>query len=292
LAGLISLPWWWFNLSRFGSLMPISGQSESLSGSIPGNIIRALMTLADILSTFFYTPYYQIPASLYPMWVIMIFSFVFMMIKRVGLWKVMKECYDLRALAPLWYASLGLIVYYVFFFHAPHFLPRYFQPFRILWLVMFACAVPLVYKSFKASYREYKTIVRFVVLPILAGAIIFNVNRYARNYTLTTPTDFYPTGVWARSIAPRRVGMNQSATTGFIAANVVNLDGKVNPDALRARKANTLGEYIAREQLDYIADWKEFSSQLATEARRAGVTFTLEDSIGKIMIYRREAFTR
>ena len=81
--------------------------------------------------------------------------------------------------------------------------------------------------------------------------------------------------------------MEQSGTAGFIAANVVNLDGKVNYDALKAKKKNDIGAYIESEKLDYIADWREFSTAMVASASKHGGKFQEVDSIGKIIIYHR-----
>ena len=52
------------------------------------------------------------------------------------------------------------------------------------------------------------------------------------------------------------VGAPQTGTLGFFHDRTINLDGKVNPYALRAilEKGNVL-EYVRNSEIDYIADW-------------------------------------
>ena len=63
------------------------------------------------------------------------------------------------------------------------------------------------------------------------------------------------------------VGAPQSGTLGFFHDRTVNLDGKVNPEALAARLEGIIPEYIATRTFDetgrrieYIADWQYISA--------------------------------
>jgi hypothetical protein len=51
------------------------------------------------------------------------------------------------------------------------------------------------------------------------------------------------------------VGAIQSGTVGFFHDRTINLDGKTNPDALKARDAGRMREYILGSPIRYLADW-------------------------------------
>jgi hypothetical protein len=52
------------------------------------------------------------------------------------------------------------------------------------------------------------------------------------------------------------VGAPQSGTLGYFHDRTINLDGKVNPLALAARRNNRLFHYIVDDTpIEYIADW-------------------------------------
>jgi hypothetical protein len=65
---------------------------------------------------------------------------------------------------------------------------------------------------------------------------------------------------WIREEAPPglRVGMLQSGVTGYFSGrDVVNLDGKVNPGAMRALRAGSMAEYLREERIDLVGDWSD-----------------------------------
>ena len=104
---------------------------------------------------------------------------------------------------------------------------------------------------------------------------------------ITKTTDFYFAGKYALAHPLERIGMEQSGTSGFIASNIVNLDGKVNFKALQAIQKGDIGAYIESEKLDYIADWREFSSKIVASAEKHGGKFKEIDSIGRVVIFKR-----
>jgi hypothetical protein len=51
------------------------------------------------------------------------------------------------------------------------------------------------------------------------------------------------------------VGAIQSGTLGYFHDRTLNLDGKVNPEALRARAEGRIPAYIVERDVAYLADW-------------------------------------
>jgi len=293
-AVLVSSPWWYYNYTTFGSLMPISGQAESLSHFLGVNLHRAGVTIADILATVIFLPYYgftELPfrSAFFILWIIGVPLAFYLVFRNSRAFSYLKGM-ELNALMPITLGALALVIYYTFFFAAPHFIPRYFQPLRILWIILFALALPRIIQSFREKRQNNKRKILLFPSIIVVLALLFNGGEYLYAYLTKDVSELYLAGVWAREHAPQLVGMNQSGTSGFVADNVINLDGKVNADALHALKNNTMGAYLKNANIAYIADWPEFSIRLAKEAQKEGVTFVLSDSLknGKILIYKRE----
>ncbi len=285
---IVSSPWWWYNYTIFGSFMPQSGASETLNGGMIGeNIIRGASVIADILTVFFFAPYYDIPGWSISLLVIAIPGIVLCIIIKYKLSEFMHSEFNLAVLIPYLFFCGALGIYYIFFFSAPHFLPRYLHPFRIVWLVLFSCAAPKLFQIGNDYYRQSKSITLATTGTLALCAFGFSAWSYLHYFTINKPNDFYAMGRFALRHSAERIGMEQSGTAGFIAANVINLDGKVNIEALRARQKNDIGAYIESQKLDYIADWREFSEPMVASAAKHGGKFQEVDSIGRVIIFKR-----
>ena len=152
----------------------------------------------------------------------------------------------------------------------------------MLALILAALIIPSIIAWLLESKIKKALLCSFIVV-----AFLFSYVRYGYYFAIDEYSDFYRTGKWAETVAPARVGMDQSGTAGFVATNVVNLDGKVNISALRARQKEDIGAYVAKEQFEYIADWQEKIDEITGSAKRHGATYILHDSVGRVKIYKR-----
>ena len=88
--------------------------------------------------------------------------------------------------------------------------------------------------------------------------------------------------------------MPQSGTTGFMASNVTNLDGKVNYAALMSWKRGTMGSYLRTNNFQYIADLGDRTnpeddiSALLLVAEKAGLHYRAVEKVEDITIYKQE----
>lgn len=286
-AFVVSSPWWFYNFTQFGSFMPISGQSQSLLNVIPENLMRSAAVLADILSTFFYVPYYVLPPMIMTMWIVFVAAAVWTVAARVRLWKLLPERSRVEMLVPLAIMGACLLVYYIFFFSAPHFLPRYYHPIRLLWVLLFCLSLPIIGKSIEASYREQRKLFYAFGIPLALLVLAFNADRYIYNFTVTRYNELYEAGVWASQHPDKRIGMYQSGTATFVSSNVTNLDGKVNPEAIRAFRTTGIGVWLAEQKFDYLADVSTIIDELIDSVGKRGVRYQLVDSVSVVKIYKR-----
>jgi hypothetical protein len=282
-ALLVSSPWWYYNYTTFGSLIPQSGQSESIDPEFLRNISQTLGVLGDSLSVFFsVAKMIPINGLYYTAWFITISAIAIYVIRKWKVMDVIKRTYDIHVLMPLIGASCLLIIYYTFFFGAPHFMGRYLIPFRIVVLVLAAMCIPAIIKDMMTSRGK-----QLMLAVVCTAALLNSLLKYLPNYTTDGVSDFYLTGKWALTIPNARIGMYQSGTSGFIAPNVVNLDGKVNYEALKARQEAEIGKYVVEQNLEYVADHKIWVEQIVRSAEKYGGHYTLVDSIQSVFVYKR-----
>jgi hypothetical protein len=280
-ALLVSAPWWIYNYLGFGSFLPISGQAESIGAVDLGrNLVVALTRFANISVAAFALPYNQLASYLQILLSLAILTAVVFVIRRYRLHSGLRKSYRLDALAPFAVAGGILAIIYVAQFHAPYFLDRYFQPIRIVWFFIAAVLIA------KVSWQPTSKLARYGALVYMIAATIFFAIFYSLNFTAPHVSDLYRTALWAKQHPNVIVGMEQSGVAGFTADNVWNLDGKMNPDAMRAIKAGTIAAYINSQKFSYLADWDSIVQELLVHAN-AVHQYKLIDSIDRVQIYQR-----
>ena len=189
-----------------------------------------------------------------------------------------RASYRINALVPFMIFSLAIIIYYISFFSAPHFLSRYFQPVRMLWSLIFATGVTVLWQSHARRMQAF-------LLVIALLGLTFSVLEYKGNYLPAIQAiDFYNAGMWAKNHPKEKVAMLQSGIAEFIAPNITNLDGKVNLAALRAHQKGQLAEYLRDEHFTYLADWKPFTDDIAGMAQAHELYFDSVGMVGSIQL--------
>lgn len=282
-AILVSSPWWIYNYFVFGSLMPQSGMAEAIRDELNRNLWVAGSVIADSAAVFFFLPQaLEISRIATTAWIVVVFVALWFINKRTGFVQMLRANIHFFPLAPLIFVCLGFIIFYVFFFSAPHFITRYFQPIRLFGIILGAVAVPYIYEQLKGNRSSKRLFYAFLFV-----AWVFSFARLGYTFVRPPENDFYWTGLWAKTVSSAKIGMDQSGTAGFISPNVTNLDGKVNVEALKAKMDGDIGAYVAREQFDYIADWKEFADVIIGSANKHGLHYEPVDSIGRIHIFKR-----
>lgn len=282
-ALILSSPWWWYNVSVFGHILPQSGFAESLINETSRNLWQALTVIADSLSIFFFLPKaVDVSHEISLVWFIVVIGGIFFIVKYSNAFHSCKNSYNLSPVVPLAATCAVFFIYYVFFFSAPHFIPRYFQPLRIVAIIMGSMLLPTIIQWALQSKAKKTVLILFCSIVFL-----FSFLRYGYFFTTTDYSDLYKAGKWAETVAPKQVGMYQSGTAGFIASNVTNLDGKVNIEALKARQGDDIGKYVAEKQFDYIADWPDMVNEILHSAKRYGLEYVFVDSLRRVHIYKR-----
>jgi hypothetical protein len=242
-----------------------------------------ITVIADSLSVFFFLPKaVDVSHSISAVWAVVVCGSLLYIFRKWKLADVVKNNYNVSALTPLLVTCAAFTLFYIFFFGAPHFIPRYMNPLRIYALIFGAILIPAALEKLTASRMQRVILFSFIVVVFL-----FSFIRYGYYFTVEGTSDFYRVGKWALQFPKAKIGMEQSGTAGYVSQNIVNLDGKVNYEALEARRKGDLGGYIARMKFDYIADWKEKAESMARSVQTYGMKYEFIDSIGRVQIFKR-----
>jgi hypothetical protein len=285
---LVSSAWWWYNYSVFGSLMPQSGIAESTGAVIDRNINVGAFVFGDILSVFFVMPNYTFPLWFHAVWFIIVSVCVTAILWNFHLKKYLEKNYLLSPLQPYAVFCGLLIIIYVTSFNAAHMFPRFFQPFRILWLILVSCALPEIIRVLKQKFDAGGKIAHICAYLFVFSIVGYTGYKYSSLLFKPLTNSFYLAGKWALEHPDESIGMQQSGTAGFMAANVINLDGKVNFAALQAQRETDVGVYIEAEHIEYLIDLPDFVKPLVFYAGKHGGKFRKVDSIEGMSIFKKE----
>lgn len=252
-AGLVvlvlALPWLLYNQLRFGSLMPVSGQSEAFGAAFGENLPAVAPNLLEYLLLVV-----PIPGTLIARgWVMALSSVLavalFVMLSRhaVG-WRARPRlAYRLGAVL-----MLLLVSFYGLFFGAGYFLSRYLFALSPLLALLWGSAA---YAAF-ARLRQHNVPMAATVSTALVGMALV---CHARAYVQGSHHPHFQVVEWVAQNVPETtwVGAIQTGTLGFFHDRTINLDGKVNAEALHARKADRVPEYVVQSEITYLVDWSE-----------------------------------
>lgn len=286
LSFLVSSPWWIYNITVFGSLMPSSGTAESINGpSLAENILRGATTLSDIAVSMVNLPYDKVSFLMKMVWIFFGIGVCLLLFTRKDFRSVVLPVIASPTIRILLIHGSLLFFFYVLVFHAPYFIPRYLQPLRILGIISMSIVLSVLIRE---KLMKTKLLHRALFVVVSVVVIAFNVIFYANNFFGKGMSELYYAGLWASAHKNAVVGMQQSGTAGFVADNIVNLDGKVNAEVLDSMKQGKRGAYITKSTITHIADWDEFAGVLVDEAKDYGGSFAISDSFKLLRIYERK----
>ena len=84
------------------------------------------------------------------------------------------------------------------------------------------------------------------------------------------------------------VGAVQTGTLGYWHDLTINLDGKVNPEALQARReAGHVLDYVVESEISYLADWVGIAGWVETEGFASHFEVVVQDPIANLSVLRR-----
>lgn len=262
---IITLPWWIFNIWLDGSIMPLSGKATRLQVTFNGHghsilqsFIRTLDALFEIPFISLYAPY-QWGNSI--IWLIV--RLILLLIIGLLFWKSRKKIASLfslinwKPIGGLFIFAFLLIIYYIFVHGAWWFMKRYLHPVRTLLFIfsgIYILSLVTVLVNLCKNKILYKIIFSFLSILILCISFF----QWFITYNDTDSNMLMPSVTFLRDYYPSaRIGAFQSGTLGYFLDNVVNLDGKSNPNAYHAARDDNVINYILNNNIGIISDWPE-----------------------------------
>lgn len=151
----------------------------------------------------------------------------------------------------LWGFSFMILIFiYLIFASVPYFFVRYFS---ILYVISLPLLVVLLASYFNNNRKLlFNSLVAVAILLFIANnffALFYEKKHKTLAARLIVLED--------KTFSNKRVGLFQSGIAGFYFDKVINLDGKVNYDALKYAKNNELEKYIDSLEIDVLMEWKD-----------------------------------
>ncbi|MEM6906829.1 MAG: hypothetical protein AAF568_13120, partial [Pseudomonadota bacterium] len=279
---LVAAPWLYYNLQIGGSIVPISGQAQSLGSELGANMRLAPVKVFEHL-----LPMLPIPASLeetpglaYATGAISLAALALFLGRAIRSGGVMAWLLGAYALY-----GVALVAYYGLFFGAPHFLSRYFAPFAPLMIVAGVGSGYAVLGWILKARGE----IAMAGIGTLAAALGLALSV---RVALTADQGHFQVVDWvAENVAEETwVGAVQTGTLGYWHDRTINLDGKVNPAALAARREEgSVLSYVTASEIDVLADWVGIAGweEEGNAAFSAAFETVVEDAGANLAVLRR-----
>ncbi|MGE8942934.1 hypothetical protein ACO2I3_13550 [Leptospira interrogans] len=283
---LIATPWLVNNKINFGSIVPISGAAQSIGSHFGQNAALVPVKLFEHL-----VPMLPIPGSFESKASVIatsaavvtgvLIAFVLGVWRRGGSIRFVIASYILYGIL--------LCGYYGFFFGAPHFMSRYLAPLSPLLIVAAVSVMISSIRSVMPNRTDMMAAVAGIAALLMSSALLvrlllpgihvhehFQVVRWI-NSNVSTDT-------W--------IGAVQTGTLGYWHDRTINLDGKVNPEALNVlRRDGHALNYITASPIAYLADWVGIASWMQRPEAQFTNTFELivVDPAANLAVMRRRA---
>lgn len=252
----IASPWLLYNQLNFGSIMPVSGTAQSADAAFGSNASEVPSTLFE-----YATVVLPIPESLEKTGPVLVGAslFILLYLGVLGRFALKMNRQERVLLAVVGTFATFLIVYYGLLFGAAHFVDRYLFPLSPFLALSTTAMLACGWDRWFGSVNVQRGL-SLVGLTALGLAIVLNV----RLYRLGSEHAHFQVVEWVQQNVPEQVwvGAVQTGTLGFFHDRTINLDGKVNPDALAAKLERRIPEYVVEQrfdenggQIEFLVDW-------------------------------------
>jgi 4-amino-4-deoxy-L-arabinose transferase-like glycosyltransferase len=173
------------------------------------------------------------------------------------------------------FCGLVFVSYSLYIFGAFFFL-RYFYPLFMLSCILIAFIIQDLLDWLPQRSLSLR---RFAIGAVVLYTGFFSYFSYSQAFRSHAIYPFYDIAKWVRAHTDKddTVGIFQCGTVGYLVdRKVINLDGKVNRQALSALKNGCLEEYIEEESIDVIVDHATVIDIFLDEACRSkAISYTV-----------------
>lgn len=282
LCTAISVPWLIYNKLNFGSIVPISGWSQSLGASFGQNLPLVPVKLFEHMFPMFPVPtaFERSTVLSLGLGVIVLVVLVWFLAgfwRRGGILRPVVAAYVLHGIA--------LSAYYGLEFGAPHFLSRYLA---VLAPLLIVAAVWVGIDILRALLAD-----RWRVGLATAGlaGLALSVALFVRPFLPGADGQGHFQVVdWIVGNVPEEtwVGAVQTGTLGYWHDRTINLDGKVNPEALAVLRAEGhVLNYVRQSPIQYLADWEGIAAWVDRESFGEDFEVVVHDPAANLAVLKR-----
>lgn len=278
-AFLVTSPWWAFNVLQFGHLMPVSGLATTGPWTFAPSRIGAAAAAA-LRGLVPQTALHRLPppgaAAAHLAAVAFQVGAILLLVRRgAGEGSRPPAAAARRWGLALLAGTAALLAWYATRSTATWFYPRYLSYLALVGAVLTALLV--------ATLGARSRLLGCAALLALA-ALHVRTNGFA--FAVPGPQDASPAlELVRRHVDPAAtVAAAQSGTLGFFRDRVLNLDGKVNPEALAYR--GRLNEYLDRAAVDWVCD-DDYA--LSVGFRPNPDAWEVVDRIDRVVLWHRRA---
>jgi hypothetical protein len=269
LAAVLLVPWLAYNVSLDGHLVPSGGRAQAFSPDPQQNATAAVRAVAGwILAPGFRVslrPGYPGTTLLGLAAIGLLAAAMAFVARRAG------GLRPGRGTVALWLYLLFLAGYYTVAHGSWWFLDRYLVVALILAVPWLAAAGERLLP--RRALPAVAIAVAALNLPLFG--VLHAAPREPPSWSAPLAnTGTHPNLNWDQATwtvenvrADCRVGAIETGTLTYFRPNTRNLDGKVNPAALRAREEGRLSDYVERARIDVLVDIP-FGVEVATRGRR------------------------
>ena len=248
IAVLVALPWIANNYLRFGHIMPISGISESMDAHFAKNLHQVPAVLVEYIGVMVPIPWaiQNTPAVIAACAVVSLLFIAFLAVVYRRASSIERRLFTLSAIF-----LLCLSAFYGLFFGAGYFMARYLFPASPFLALLWAAVV--VHAFSWANAR----LLRGTMAGAAAAVLFMILAVHTRAYTQGVPHQHFQVVNWVNANVGKDewIGAIQTGTLGYFHDRTINLDGKVNPEALEARIQDRVPTYAVERGLRFLADW-------------------------------------
>ncbi len=284
--GLLSLalaaPWLINNQVRFGSIMPVSGSAQSVSFEFGQNLPLVPVKLFEHMFPMLPVPTRfegSMAASLAMAAVVLVVLVWFLagLWRRGGTIRLVVLAYVLHGLA--------LSAYYGLTFGAPWFLSRYLSVVAPVLIV--AALWVLIDIARMAMARRWPDVVAGAGLAALALSAALLVRPFLPG---ADGQGHFQVVDWVEANVPEDtwIAAVQTGTLGYWHDRTINLDGKVNPEALAVlRTEGNVLNYVRDSKIQYVADWEGIAEWVERDNFGEAFEVVAHDPVANLAVLRR-----
>jgi hypothetical protein len=253
-ALIVSSPWWLYNQVEFGHFMPTSGMAEQSVRITASRIPALLVALAQVLVPWGYASRFETSFVAALELIIAAIAVGLLIRKRLPSTRGEPANGEVSrgfAFAKILAASLAfLAAFYFVQSGATYFYGRYLAPAMLI--VVIIGTATFLNSTWATTMAVRGLTAVLVVVGLLAVAAFYSGRAFPGN------VDYSQQLALVQRIVPSDalVGAGQSGTVGFFRDRVVNLDGKVNSEALSHQ--SDMQPYLAAQGIDWLCDWDSY----------------------------------